>query len=431
MDKPYIPRLFDEQLSFALKCKGAVVVTGPKWCGKSTTSRRHAKTVIDLMPIETRDNYVAYAKTAPHSFLTNCEHPLLIDEWQHVSFLWDQIKFEVDERREFGGYLLTGSVTDHVETTQSEEASEHTGNGRFDILRMRTLSLYESGEGSGNVSLSQLAAHRFSPCLCDLTIEDYAYLICRGGWPLSVLAKEREVALEQAFSYVRVLTEKDVFSLNAIKLAKNPQRAGRILRAYARHISTPAADETIFEDAKGSAGTLDNETIRRYLNAYRLLFVVDELESWSPYLRSKTAIRCKPTRHFVDPSIATAAMGLSPESLFTDMATFGLLFESLAIRDLRVYMESLRGKVYKYRDAKNREADAVLTFRDGSFALAEIKLGSKEDIDKAAQHLISLSLDIDHAKTGKLAFMMVVTKDRFAYRREDGVYVVPLGCLRN
>ena len=431
MDKTYIPRLFDDQLSFALKCKGAVVVTGPKWCGKSTTSRRHAKTIIDLMPIESRSNYVEYAKVAPHAFLTNCEHPLLIDEWQHVSFLWDQIKFEVDERREFGGYLLTGSVTDNLDKTMSEEEPEHTGNGRFDILRMRTLSLYESGEGSGNVSLSDLAKNQFSPCLCDLTIEDYAYLICRGGWPLSVLATEKEVALEQAFSYVRVLTEKDVFSLRSIKFVKNPQRASRVLRAYARHISTSASDETIFEDVKGAEGAMDDETIRRYLNAYERLYVVDEIEAWSPYLRSKTTIRSKPTRHFVDPSIATASMGLSPESLFMDITTFGLLFESLAIRDLRVYMESLHGKVYKYRDAKYREADAVLSFRDGSFALVEIKLGSKEDVDKAAEHLINLSLDIDNAKTGKLAFLMVVTKDRLAYRREDGVYVVPLGCLKN
>ncbi len=431
MDETYIPRLFDEQLSFALKCKGAVVVTGPKWCGKSTTSRRHAKTIIDLMPIETRENYVAYAKSAPHLFLTRCEHPLLIDEWQHVSFLWDQIKFEVDESREFGEYLLTGSVTDHLEESEEKEQSEHTGNGRFDILRMRTLSLFESGEGNGNVSLLELKNGRFAPCLCDLSIEDYAYLICRGGWPLSVLAKEKEVALEQAPSYVRVLTKKDVFSLNSIKLTKNPQRASRILKAYARHISTPASDETVFDDVKGAEGTIDDETIRRYLNAYERLYVIDELEAWSPYLRSRTAIRSKPTRHFVDPSIGAAIMGLSPESLFMDMSSFGLLFESLAIRDLRIYMESERGKVYKYRDAKNREADAVLVFRDGSFALVEVKLGSKEEVDKAAKHLINLSLDIDNAKTGKLAFLMVVTKDRLSYRREDGVYVVPLGCLKN
>lgn len=428
--KQYIPRLFDDVLSFALKSKGAVVVVGPKWCGKSTTCKKHAKTIIDLMPINTRKNLIDFAKNAPVEFLNQGERPILIDEWQHVSFIWDQIKVEVDEANNFGQFILTGSVSDKEKYDNSVDNNKHTGNGRFTKKMMRTMSLFESGESNGNVSLKKLINNEFNPCMSDMSIKDYAYVICRGGWPLS-LTEDKDVALEQAFSYYDMLTSEDIFSLNDIPLKKDEQRAKHFLRAYSRHISIASTDTTLKNDVISFEDTFDSETFYKYMNALRNLYVIEELEAWNPYLRSKTAIRTKPTRHFVDPSIATAALGLSPDSLFKDMTTFGLLFESLAVRDLRIYADTLNAKVYKYRDSRKREADIVLQFRDGSWSLIEVKLGNDNDIEDAAKHLVTIASDIDTKKTGNLNFLMVVTKDKFAYRREDGVYVVPLGCLRN
>lgn len=428
--KQYIPRLFDDVLSFALKSKGAVLVVGPKWCGKSTTCKKHAKTVIDLMPINTRKNLIDFAKVAPVEFLNQGERPILIDEWQHISFIWDQIKVEVDEANNFGQFILTGSVSDKEKYDNSVDNNKHTGNGRFTKKMMRTMSLFESGESNGNVSLKKLTNSEFHPCMSDMSIKDYAYVICRGGWPLALI-EDKDVALEQAFSYYEMLTSEDIFSLNDIPLKKDEQRAKHLLRAYSRNISIASTDTTLKNDVMSFEDTFDNETFYKYMNALRNLYVIEELEAWNPYLRSKTAIRTKSTRHFVDPSIATAALGLSPDSLFKDMTTFGLLFESLAVRDLRIYADTLNAKVYKYRDSKKREADIVLQFRDGSWALIEVKLGSDSDIEDAAKHLLTIASDIDTKKTGNLNFLMVITKDKFAYRREDGVYVVPLGCLRN
>ncbi len=428
--KEYIPRLFDDVLSFALKSKGAVLVVGPKWCGKSTTCKKHAKTVIDLMPISTRKNLIECAKNAPEFFLSQGERPLLIDEWQHISFIWDQIKVEVDEAEEFGQFILTGSVSDKEKYDDSVDHNRHTGNGRFTKKMMRTMSLFESGESNGSVSLKKLMNNEFQPCMSDRTIQDYAFALCRGGWPLS-LTEDRDVALEQAFSYYEMLTSEDIFSLNDVPLKRDEQRAKHLLKAYSRHISIACTDATLKNDVISFEDSFDSETFYKYMNALRNLYVIEELEAWNPYLRSKTAIRTKPTRHFVDPSIATAALGLSPDSLFKDMMTFGLLFESLAVRDLRIYADTLNAKVYKYRDSKKREADIVLQFRDGSWSLIEVKLGCDQDIEEAAKHLLAIASDIDTKKTGNLNFLMVITKDKFAYRREDGVYVVPLGCLRN
>ncbi len=430
MKKKYIPRLFDDVLFFSLRSKGAVLVVGPKWCGKSTTCKKHAKTIVDLMPISTRKNLVELAKSAPEEFLNQGPKPMLIDEWQHISFIWDQIKVEVDEAGEFGQFILTGSVSDKEKMDESVDDNKHTGNGRFTKRMMRTMSLFESGESSGAVSLKSLMNNEFTPGVSDMAIKDYAFAICRGGWPLS-LDVDKDVALEQAFSYYEMLSCEDIFSLKDIPLKKDEQKAKRLLRAYARNVSIACSDTTLKNDVKSFEDSFDNETFYKYMNALRNLYVVEELEAWNPYLRSKTSIRTKPTRQFVDPSIATAALGLSPEGLFRDMITFGLLFESLAVRDLRIYADTLNAKVYKYRDSKKREADIVLQFRDGSWSLIEVKLGSDADIEDAAKHLLDIATDIDTKKTGSLNFLMVITKDKFAYRRKDGVYVVPLGCLRN
>lgn len=429
MEKEYIRRLFDDVLFFSLKSKGAVVVEGPKWCGKSTTCKRYAKDIVDLMPLKTREELILEAKLAPHTFLSSRDKPLLIDEWQHVYFIWDQIKVEVDDASSFGQFILTGSVTDR-DIDDKEYERSHTGNGRIIRKRMRTMSLYESGEGNGAVSITKLKNGEFEIAKCNLTIEDYAFLICRGGWPLAI-NEDKDIALAQAKDYYEVLVTDDLFSLKSIKLVKDETKARKVLKSYARNVSIAATTQTLIDDCVSNDSSFDKETFYKYLNALEYLHVIEELPAWNPNVRSKTAIRTKETRHFTDPSIGAAALGLTPSSLFRNMDTFGLMFESLVVRDIRIYADTINARVYKYRDSKKREADIVIVFADGSWALVEVKLGGKEYIEDAAKKLIDISNDIDVDKTGNCAFLMVVTKGQLAYRREDGVYVVPIGCLKN
>lgn len=293
---------------------------------------------------------------------------------------------------------------------------------------MRTMSLFESGESNGSVSLSKLKNGDFKIARSNVKIEDYAFLICRGGWPLSIV-NDRKVALAQAKDYYEVLVTDDLFSLKSIRLIKDEAKARKVLRSYARNVSIAATTQTLIDDCTGDSSSFDKETFYKYLIALEYLHVIEELPAWNPNIRSKTAIRTKVTRHFVDPSIGAAALGLTPESLFKNMDVFGLLFESLVVRDIRTYCDVINAKVYKYRDSKKREADLVIVFEDGSWALVEVKLGGKNDIDAAANKLINIANDIDIDKTGSCAFLMVVTKDFLAYQREDGVYVIPLGCL--
>ena len=428
-NRDYIPRLFDDELDFYLKCVGAVVVVGPKFCGKSTTAKRHAKTIVDLTKTQNREQYVALAKNAVDHFLNLGEKPQLIDEWQVVSFIWNDIKSLVDDSGAFGQYILTGSVTDNLKNNNDDEHEQHTGTGRFIKKMMRPMSLFESGESSGTVSLSELKEGVFNPTTSDKTIQDYAFYICRGGWPLAI-NQPTDVALQQAINFYEGLVTSDLFSLNDVPMRKDVQRARKLLRAYSRVIGSQASNELIKEDMKSNDGELDKDTFSKYILALRRLFVIEELEAWNPNLRSKTAIREKNTRHFVDPSIATSALGVGPKGLFADMNTFGFLFESLAIRDLRVYCDTIGANVFHYRDKLDREADAVIQFKDGEWALIEIKMGNQDDINDAAIKLLKLSEDIDEDKKNP-AFLMIITKEKFAYRRSDGVYVVPLACLRN
>ncbi len=429
-EKKYLPRLFDGIVEFTLKSKGALVIVGPKWCGKSTTANRYAKTVIDLMPLETRHDFIELAKISPTNFLNYGPKPILIDEWQHVSFIWDQVKYEVDKTGDFGQYILTGSVTDKTRTDMDDESSKHTGNGRIIRKMMRTLSLYETGDSNGAVSLLDLKNGKFSQAISKKDINDYAYFICRGGWPVAI-GKDREIALAQARDYYEVVATDDIFSLKDIPLKRDEQRARKLMRSYARNVSIAATDTTLRDDVTGGDETFDKDVFAKYLNALRNLYVIEELPAWNPNLRSRTAIRTKETRHFTDPSIGAAALGITPEGIFKDITTFGLLFESLVVHDLRVYADTIGARVYKYRDSKRREADAVLQFNDGSWALIEVKLGSEEDIRIAADNLIKIADDIDWEKTGKPAFLMVITKNKVAYRMDNGVYVVPLCCLKN
>ena len=429
--KEYIDRLFDKELDFYLKTTGAVLVVGPKWCGKSTTCKRHAKTIVDLLKTSTREQYISLAKTTPESFLNLGEKPELIDEWQIVSFIWNPLKEQVDTNGEFGQYILTGSVTDKtVDEDKTGSAKEkHTGTGRIIKKIMRTLSLYESGDSNGKVSLSDLKNGIFKPATSDKDINDYAFYICRGGWPLAINV-EKDVALQQAKNYYSGLVSEDVFSIKDLPLRRDEQRARKLLRSYSRCISSEASNESIKADLSQNGDSIDKDTFVKYMLVLQRLYVVEELEAWNPNLRSKTAIREKNTRHFVDPSIATAALGVGPSGLFSDMKTFGLLFESLVVRDLRIYCDTLNAKVYHYRDKLEREADAVIQFEDGDWALIEVKLGDDEDVNLAAQKLIELANDINMENKPPV-FLVVITKGALAYRREDGVYVVPLACLKN
>ena len=426
----YINRIFDGIVEFSLKSKGALVIVGPKWCGKSTTAKRYAKTVIDLMPLESRNEFIELAKISPGNFLNYGPKPILVDEWQHVSFIWDQVKYEVDKTGEFGQFILTGSVTDKNKTELDEESSRHTGNGRIIRKMMRTMSLYETGDSNGSVSLMDLKNGKFSQAMSKKDINDYAFYICRGGWPVAI-GKDRDVSLAQARDYYEVVVTDDIFSLKDIPLRKDEQKARKLMRSYARNVSIAAADTTLLEDCTGNDESFDKDVFAKYLNALRNLYVIEELPAWNPNLRSQTAIRTKETRHFTDPSIGAAALGITPEGIFKDITTFGLLFESLVVHDLRVYADAIGARVYKYRDSKKREADAVLQFADGSWALVEVKLGGEDDIRKAADSLIKIADDIDREKTGKPAFLMVVTKNKVAYQMENGVYIVPLCCLKN
>ena len=429
-ESKYLERLFDKTVEFTLKSKGALVIVGPKWCGKTTTANRYAKTVIDLMPLDTRNDYLNLAKISPSTFLNYGPKPILIDEWQHVSFIWDQIKYEVDKTGEFGQYILTGSVTDKFKNDFEDDSSRHTGNGRIIRKMMRTLSLYETGESNGTVSLLDLKNGLFKPAVTDKNIYDYAYYVCRGGWPLAI-NKDRDVSLAQAVDYYEVVVTDDIFSLKDVPLRKDEQKARKLMRSYARNVSIAATDETLRDDCASGDESFDKDVFVKYLNALRNLYVIEELPAWNPNLRSKTAIRTKNTRHFTDPSIGAAALGITPEGIFKDITTFGLLFESLVIHDLRVYADTIGAHVYKYRDSKKREADAVIQFKDGSWALVEVKLGNEDDIVQAGENLLKIANDIDYDKTGKPAFLMVVTKNKVAYRMENGVYVVPLCCLKN
>jgi len=428
--KKYIKRLFDDVVEFTLKSKGALVIVGPKWCGKSTTANRYAKTIIDLMPLETRHEFIELAKISPSNFLNYGPKPILIDEWQHVSFIWDQVKYEVDKTGEFGQYILTGSVTDKTRSEVDDESSRHTGNGRIIRKMMRTLSLYETGDSNGTVSILDLKNGRFKNAMSQKDINDYAYYICRGGWPVAI-GKARDVSLAQARDYYEVVVADDIFSLKDIPLKRDEQKARRLLRSYARNVSIAASDTTLRDDMAGGDESFDKDVFAKYLNALRNLYVIEELPAWNPNLRSKTVIRTKETRHFTDPSIGAAALGITPEGIFKDITTFGLLFESLVVHDLRVYADTIGARVYKYRDSKKREADAVIQFNDGTWALVEVKLGGEADIVQAANNLIKIADDIDWNRSGKPAFLMVVTKNKVAYQMENGVYVVPLCCLRN
>jgi len=419
--KEYLPRLIEDMIEKQLKAAGCVVIEGPKWCGKSTTAKRFSKTVVELQRASVLKLYQTYLTTEEENVLKG-ERPILFDEWQKLPELWDQIRWDVDTNGGRGQYILTGSAK------PKEDKGRHSGTGRFARVIMRPMSLYESLESTGEVSLSDLfnSVPKISGS-SKVSFNRIAYLICRGGWPESV-GDDDETALLIAENYFRSLTDADLTDVDEIK--RNPERARKILRSYARNISSFASNTTIQNDVSVGNGTLDDKTLTSYSNALRKLFVIEDLPAWSPKLRSKTVIRTASKRQFVDPSIAAAALGATPTDMINDVNTFGFFFESLCIRDLRVYVGKTGGEVYQYHDSSGLEADAVIHLKNGDWGAAEIKLGG-DMIEEAAENLLKLKqkVDTDHMKEPK--FLMVLTGLKYAYRRPDGVYVVPIGCLKD
>lgn len=421
----YKPRIVDEILIKKLESKGAVLIEGPKWCGKTTTALRQAKSVLRMdNPLEKEQN-LRLSKLNPQRLLIG-DNPRLIDEWQIAPTLWDTVRYEVDQRGKMGQFILTGSAVppDTKEIT-------HSGTGRFTWLTMRPMSLYESGESTGEVSLKSLFAGNLNvDGENTLDIDKLAYLVCRGGWPQAVGLKT-EAALQQAFDYYDAVVKSDINRADGVN--KNPERVKRIMKSYARNQGSQVASTVIAQDiAANEAETVNEDTVHSYIEALKKIFVVEDMSAWNPNLRSKSAIRTSDTRYYVDPSIATASLGIGPDDLINDLRTFGLFFETMCVRDLRVFAESLDGAVYHYRDNTNLECDTVIHLRNGSYGLIEIKLGGDDLIDEGAANLLKLKNKIDVSKMKAPAFLMVlIGVGKYAYRREDGVLVVPIGCLKN
>lgn len=423
--KEYKQRIADVLLQRKLEGMGAVLIEGPKWCGKTTTAEQQARSIVYMGDTEQGANWQQLAMLNPKGVLAG-ETPRLIDEWQTAPNLWDAVRFEVDHRGEDGQFILTGSAV-----PVDDAKIMHTGTGRVSWLTMRPMSLWESGESNGSVSLcdlfrapDQLLAEN------QLTLEDIAYLTCRGGWPRAVLQK-KEVALGRAFDYYDAVVKHDVSRVDGVK--RDAERTRRIMRSYARHQGAQTPISTIADDVRvNDVDAVDDKTIYSYIGALKKIFVIEDMEAWNPNLRSRTAIRTSDNRYFVDPSIATAALGLGPNDLMNDLNTFGLLFETLCVRDLRVFADVLDGQVYHYRDKNGLECDTVIHLRNGSYGLIEIKLGGDKLIQDGVANLTALADKIDTTKMKAPSFKMVLTAvGRFAYRRDDGIYVVPIGCLKN
>lgn len=424
--KKYRKRIADDILQRKLQGKGAVLIEGPKWCGKTTTAEQIAKSVLYMDDPETIEQNLTLAQISPKRLLIG-KTPRLIDEWQLAPKIWDTIRYEVDHRGELGQFVLTGSAV----PADTKEII-HTGTGRFSWLTMRPMSLYESEESTGDVSLKYLFSN--TDTVVDgrayLDIDDLAFLVCRGGWPQAANMKG-EIALDQAFDYYDAVVHSDINRVDNIR--RDPERVKRFMRSYARNQGSQVPNTVIAADMSSNLeSSVSQDTVSSYINALRKIFVIEEMNAWNPNLRSKTSVRASRTRYFVDPSIAVASLGIGPMDLINDLNTFGFMFECLCIRDLRVYADSINGEIYHYRDKDGLECDAVIHLRNGSYGLIEIKLGGNKLIEEGATNLKKLAKKIDTDKMKEPSFLMVLTgTGDFAYRRQDNVYVVPVGCLKN
>lgn len=421
----YKIRITDKLIEKKLKGKGAVLIEGPKWCGKTTSAEQLAKSILYMAKPEDEKQNVLLSELNP-SLLLQGDTPRLIDEWQIAPKLWDAIRFEIDHRNLEGQFILTGSAV-----PADSKSIIHTGTGRFAWVLMRPMSLFESGESNGSISLKELfTAPDKIAAINTLDLQKIAFLVCRGGWPRATFMED-EIALEQAYDYYDAIINMDISRVDGVK--RNPERVKLLMRSYARNQGQQISNEILKQDMiANDSESLDSDTVLSYVNALKKIFVVEEAPAWNPNLRSKAAIRTSNTRYFIDPSIAIAALGLGPEDLINDLNTFGLVFENMCIRDLRVYADALNGSVYHYRDNKGLECDAVIHLRNGTYGLIEIKLGGDKLIEEGAKSLITLQNQIDTTRMKKPAFLMVLTGiGNFAYKREDNIYVVPIGCLKD
>ena len=423
--KAYKARIVDDMLKDKLESKGAVVIEGPKWCGKTTTAMQVAGSILRMDEPGKRETNIQMSEIDPGRLLKG-NVPRLIDEWQIAPKLWDAARYEVDTRGEEGQFILTGSAV----PIESREIT-HSGTGRFTWLMMRPMSLFEAGDSTGEVSLNQLFKN---PNVIDgmnnLSLERLAFLICRGGWPHAVGMKDKP-ALFQAEDYYEAVIKSDINRADGV--SKNPERVKRLMRSFARNQGTQISNTMLRDDiVSNDTESLNEDTIASYVNALKNIFVVEDMPAWNPNLRSKTSIRTSDTRYYVDPSIASASLGIGPKDLTNDLNTMGLLFETLCVRDLRVYAESIGGNVLHYRDKSGLECDTVIHLKNGRYGLAEIKLGGQRFIEDAAENLKSLSNKIDTSKIPAPSFLMIVIGiGEFAYKREDGIFIVPIGCLKN
>ena len=420
----YLKRIIDDDLDKYLTMIGAVLIIGPKWCGKTTTAERHAKSVLKL---QDKDNYksnMMWADIEPSRLLKG-EKPRLIDEWQVAPVLWDSVRTSVDDTEGYGLYILTGS------TVVNEEEIMHSGTGRIHRLLMRPMSLYESGESNGQISIMELFDNPdldINECESELTMDELIFASCRGGWPDSLHQKTREGKLFVAYSYLENICNTDVSAVDGIK--RDPNRVRLLLRSIARNDSTLAKDQTIINDMNANFMDISRPTYYSYVDALKKLFVLEDQRGWSPNIKSKTAIRSGNKKVFIDPSIAVAALNANPESMEKDLNTFGFIFENLCIRDLNVYTNTYGGKISYYHDKSDLEVDCVVHLRDGRYALIECKLG-RNRIEEGAKNLLKINKLIEkNDKVDNPTFLAILTGGKYAYTRKDGVKVIPIGCLR-
>lgn len=427
----YLKRVADKQLELRLEAFGAVQIKGPKWCGKTTTAEQYAKSVLKMQDPDKREAYLATVRTKP-SILLKGETPRLIDEWQVAPVLWDAVRNAVDERRVRGQFILTGS------TVIEDSEIMHTGTGRISRMSMYPMTLYESLESNGQISLSELFDNDsldIDGIESKMTIEQLIFAACRGGWPASLDVKSEKAKLLIAKDYVNIVCDEDISKVDGTK--RNPLLARQIMKSYARNLCTLAKKTNMLKDMLAGSESITMVTFDDYVSALEKLFVIEDIEAWNPSIRSATAIRSGKKRCFVDPSIAVATLGLSPQLLELDLKTFGFIFECMVLRDLKVYSQALGGRLSYYNDKYGLEADAVLHLDDGRYALIECKLGSR-DIEEGAKHLLTLKSLVqkynetsEQIKLREPDLLIVITGGEIAYTRNDGVKVVPLACLRD
>lgn len=426
----YYKRIVDKELELKLSAFGATLIVGPKWCGKTTTAIQKSKSILDLQDPDSKEMYLDTANKKP-SLLLIGENPRLIDEWQDAPILWDAIRKDIDKRGEDGLYILTGSTSKNVKTA-------HTGTGRISTLKMYPMSLYESKESNGSISLKELfdnPNYDIDGIQSNLKFEELVFAVCRGGWPSSLFKKSSEAKLLVAKDYFKQIYNTDISAIDNIK--RNPKWTQALLKSYSRNIATLVKQKTILEDIKANAETISLETLTTYIDALERLHIIEDIDAWCPSIRSKSVIRASKKRMFTDPSIAVSAMGLSPSYFNTDLKTFGFLFECLCIRDLKVYSSALGGEISYYHDRYGLEADSVLHLDDGRYALIEFKLGSKE-IEEGVKHLLKIKeLVKEYNKNEKQSplrepdLLMIITSTDMAYTRDDGVKIIPIGCLKD